>query len=400
MFLFFTRKKLHFRVISAAVAVLFLFSFCACLAKTKKEIIESKIHQIKSKRQQIEVKKQSLRKQLRGLNEKENFLSDQLAGTRRKLKKTNDDIEYVKSELVLNRLQLKQIKNKILDLDQNLSAEKTLLSGRLRDIYETREIDYLSILFGANDFADFINRADFLRIIVNNDLYLISRIQDVQRQKNEEKVNYQKKIQEKILLKSRLDSKEYELKSVETTRKNLLWDVIEQRKSVRGYIVELEHTTRELEAQLEELIRAQSRLSEQKNPSLRYSASGRFTWPTASRYITSSFGWRSHPIYGRLKFHTGIDIAASYGSSICAACDGVVIYSGYYGGYGYTVIINHGSGYSSLYAHCSSLYARYGQKVAQGQKIAAVGSTGTSTGPHLHFEIRQEGVPVNPRSKM
>jgi len=389
------------RTASSIFLILTLSLNCFCFAANPKvKVLESKIQQ---KAQILESKKQNLRslkKKLRTLNYKEDFLSDQLANTQNKLKKTGDEVESVKTQIVSNRSQLQQIKEKLDELDQNLNLQKNSISNRLRDIYETREINYLSILFGSDNFSDLINRIDFLRTLVDNDLAIISGIKDVQRLKTIEKVKYEQKIQKKIELKQALNSKENELKNIETTRKGLLWEVTQERKSVGNYVVELEHTTKELEAQLEALIREKQRLNIKNKVTSAYSASGSFTWPTKSRYITSSFGWRTHPIYGRLKFHTGLDIAASWGSAIYATCSGVVIYAGWYGGYGNAVIIDHGGGYSSLYGHCSSISVRQGQKVSTGEKIAAVGSTGQSTGPHLHFEIRQNGTPVNPRSKI
>jgi murein DD-endopeptidase MepM/ murein hydrolase activator NlpD len=114
--------------------------------------------------------------------------------------------------------------------------------------------------------------------------------------------------------------------------------------------------------------------------------------------ITSGFGWRRHPILGYSRFHAGIDFGASYGSTIRAADSGTVIFAGWYGGYGYTVVINHGGSIATLYGHTSKLYVREGQTVQQGEAIAAVGSTGLSTGPHLHFEVRKNGEPVDPAS--
>jgi murein DD-endopeptidase MepM/ murein hydrolase activator NlpD len=112
--------------------------------------------------------------------------------------------------------------------------------------------------------------------------------------------------------------------------------------------------------------------------------------------ITSGFGWRLHPILGESRFHSGIDFAAEYGSMIRAADRGIVIFAGWYGGYGYAVVINHGGGIATLYGHTSKLYVAEGQSVQRGEAIAAVGSTGLSTGPHLHFEVRKDGEPVDP----
>ncbi|MCL2503339.1 MAG: M23 family metallopeptidase [Coriobacteriia bacterium] len=122
-------------------------------------------------------------------------------------------------------------------------------------------------------------------------------------------------------------------------------------------------------------------------------------WPVpSSRRVTSYFGYRTHPIFGDRRLHTGLDIGASQGSVIVAAGSGTVIYTGYRGGYGNTVMIDHGNGVVSLYAHQAngSIMVQTGQKVASGEQIGKVGSTGNSTGPHLHFEVRVNGTPKNP----
>ena len=123
--------------------------------------------------------------------------------------------------------------------------------------------------------------------------------------------------------------------------------------------------------------------------------SGHMLMPLAGT-VTSEFGWRSHPIYGSARFHSGIDIGGDYGQSISAADAGTVSYAGWISGYGNTVIIDHGGGISTLYGHNQSLAVSVGQSVAQGETIAYCGSTGNSTGPHCHFEVRVNGEPVNP----
>jgi murein DD-endopeptidase MepM/ murein hydrolase activator NlpD len=122
---------------------------------------------------------------------------------------------------------------------------------------------------------------------------------------------------------------------------------------------------------------------------------GNFLRPVGGR-ITSGFGYRVHPILKVRKFHTGVDIGAASGTPIKAAADGIIIHAARWGGYGNCIIIDHGQGTATLYAHCSRLAASRGQAVNQGQVIGYVGSTGLSTGPHLHFEVRRNGTPVNP----
>ncbi|MBV9737730.1 MAG: M23 family metallopeptidase, partial [Candidatus Eremiobacteraeota bacterium] len=128
-------------------------------------------------------------------------------------------------------------------------------------------------------------------------------------------------------------------------------------------------------------------------------SSGYLQWPVRGP-ITSPFGWRIHPISGVRSFHEGLDIGVASGTPIGAAEAGRVIYAGWYGGYGNYISIDHGGGVSTGYAHCSAIYVSVGQDVRQGQTIGAVGSTGYSTGPHLHFEVRINGKPVDPLTRL
>ncbi len=128
------------------------------------------------------------------------------------------------------------------------------------------------------------------------------------------------------------------------------------------------------------------------------SASG-FQWPINAR-VTSEFGWRVHPIFGTKRLHSGIDLGAGSGTPIAAAAGGTVIFAGVKGGYGNTVVISHGNGVSTLYAHQSKIGVSNGQQVGRGEIVGYVGSTGNSTGPHLHLEVRVNGAAVNPRGYM
>lgn len=118
-------------------------------------------------------------------------------------------------------------------------------------------------------------------------------------------------------------------------------------------------------------------------------------WPLSGE-VTTAYGWSTHPIFGTQKYHSGMDIAGEYGVSIVAGDGGVVIYAGWISGYGNTVIIGHGRKIATLYAHNDSIAVEEGQKIIQGEKIASCGSTGYSTGPHCHFEVREDGAVVDP----
>jgi murein DD-endopeptidase MepM/ murein hydrolase activator NlpD len=167
----------------------------------------------------------------------------------------------------------------------------------------------------------------------------------------------------------------------------LLAQVQARRTEYQKRINALERESASVEAELRR---------RQAGQAIKPSGKGVFVPPTASAQITSAYGWRVHPIYGDRRLHAGIDLRASTGSTVLAAGGGTVAFAGWRSGYGNTVIVDHGGATATLYAHNSVISVSVGQTVTRGQKIAAAGSTGNSTGPHVHFEVRVNGTPVDP----
>jgi murein DD-endopeptidase MepM/ murein hydrolase activator NlpD len=182
-----------------------------------------------------------------------------------------------------------------------------------------------------------------------------------------------------------------------------------QRSNIEAAAVAQQNTIDRLRSDRKALEQAEDRLSEDSRRLSQIiiakvqpysglvlpSGSGQLMYPTIGP-VTSNFGWRTHPILGTERFHSGIDFGADSGSLVYASAQGRVIYADWYGGYGNAVIIDHGNGMTTLYGHCSELYVKDGDVVQKGQPISAVGSTGFSTGPHLHFELRANGEPTDP----
>lgn len=300
---------------------------------------------------------------------------------------------------------INKLQDNIINLEVDKAKKQELLGKRLRGMYKSDMYgNIFAFLLESEGLGDFLSRIDGLGRIIKNDKTLISEVEEAQRdlELSENKLN-----EERTLMKEQVESlnsskevlvqekKKYEdalneLKAIENekiTKKNNLSS--EERK-LHDQILALEESNDELQKDIEDFLNSVNNGSSGSE-----TQGGGFIRPVSDR-ITSHFGYRTHPVTGQQKLHTGTDFGSSYGTPVKASKGGKVVLSGTYGGYGNTVIIDHGGGIQTLYAHNSSLIVKSGQTVKQGDVISKVGSTGVSTGPHLHFEVRVNGTPQNP----
>ena len=283
----------------------------------------------------------------------------------------------------LNELEeaIAQNEDKLIVLEEDLRAaeekvetQTTNLNSRLRNMYKNGSVGFLDVLLNSGSFSEFLTNLDMVELIYSSDKDVLDDLQAAYDEVEEKKT-------------------EVETLQAELNESN---EVVEAEKA------EIAASNEETEKMLDELQADADRMTQTiiNNGSSSSNSSylgGQMAWPVpSSSYISSPFGYRIHPIYGYSKLHTGMDIGASSGSAIVAANAGTVISSGWNGGYGKCIVVDHGGGVTTLYAHCSALYVSVGQSVTRGQQIAAVGSTGNSTGPHCHFEVRINGSYVNP----
>ena len=315
---------------------------------------------------------------------------------------------------------------KLAEVTQELNEKHAVLEKRVRDIYINGQISYLDVLFGAQDFGDFLTRMDLLKRVIIRDSELVADVLAYQTQIKEvgKQLEADKRIQTELAAKAE-EAKDIKLEKA--AKQQALIDLMQNDKDVydRQYdemmassaevqrlILEKEEERRR-QAEAAEAARRQAELEAQRQAAAQSgnvevvdfgddgggytmpSYGGSMIWPLSGP-ITSEFGWRTHPIFGSARFHSGLDIGGDYGLPVCAAQSGVVIEAGWIGGYGNAVMIDHGGGIVTLYGHNESFAVGVGQQVSQGQVIAYCGSTGNSTGPHCHFEVRVNGEPVSP----
>lgn len=272
---------------------------------------------------------------------------------------------------------------------QDLEDRQIAWGKRAKAIYEEGQLSYFELLFQAVSLEDFVTRLDYFAALVDNDSQLL---QDIQREK-EQVTRKTRELEEKqgqaVQLEAQADAAKKDLDQAKTDQLVVLDKNKKEQEAMFEYIVRLESEANIWNEKIRQLQGTRS-----GSASVNGSVS---TWPLPGyNRITSPYGWRMHPTRHQQSLHTGTDISAPTGAQIVAAGDGVVIVAGWNDAYGNMVIIDHGKGISTLYGHQSALNVTEGQSVQGGQVIGYVGSTGWSTGPHLHFEVRENGDSTDP----
>lgn len=322
--------------------------------------------------EQVSVQLKAIQAELDAANARLTAIQKEQAETNRKIQETVAAIQEAQ-----NRLQLRQ----------------RILNQRVRSIYIHGQLSYLEVIVGSKSFSDFANRLELLRRIIHSDYDLILEIQNQKAQIEQKKVQLDQE-------KARLDALAEEAQKEQDTiaqKKAEQQKVLDQAKGHKAAAEQMEQDLIERSNQVQALI--QERMRQRENSSSGDDSytqgSGVMSWP-CNGVITSPYGYRVHPIFGTTIYHSGMDIGVDYGTPIHAADSGTVIYSGWISGYGNAVIIDHGNGVQTLYGHNQSLNVSEGESVSKGSVIAYAGSTGNSTGPHCHFEVRVNGEPADP----
>ena len=332
------------------------------------------------KAEQAQKKKNEIESRIEGLSEEKRAV-DEAADEATKAYKD------VKKELDATEERIDENEDKLKVLNKDFAVKRDQLAKRVRDIYINGQINYLDVLFGAKDFQDFFTRMDLLKRVIQQDYDLVQVVfaEKTAIETSQKELEKDKTAKEKLVASAADRKKEAEKKQA---AKQAIIDKMETDRATQERII---NENLAASKEVEQMIR-NSRY-QPASPAL--SGGGALNWPLGGP-ITSPFGWRVHPITGASRFHSGIDIGGDYGDTIHAAGAGIVSYAGWISGYGYAVIIDHGGGISTLYGHNQALLVSEGQSVSQGQAIAECGSTGNSTGPHCHFEVRVDGEPVDP----
>lgn len=343
------------------------------------------------KQQNIQNQKDQAQGKLNKLTYTSDKMKDQLAQLETQISSAQAALEQKKVAYIQAQNQVTLAQQELERKEKELEDRRTALGKRARGIYENGQINQLELLFQSSDLGDFISRMEYLSKLVENDRQLLAGIEAQKLQINEKKNALQGKRDQAKKLEGEAAAVKAELEGKKSQQKQAL---DQNLKAQQEAFEELDRLEAESKALAEKIRKLQAAQSGKGSGSLNGTIS---VWPLPGHYeISSPFGWRTHPITGKRSLHTGTDIVASTGTTIYAAGAGVVIVAGWNTAYGNMTIIDHGSGISTLYGHQSRLDVSEGQTVEANQAIGAVGSTGWSTGAHLHFEVRVGGNPTDP----
>lgn len=306
------------------------------------------------------------------------------------------ETQIVSAQRLLNQKQVAYnlVQNQVLSAQKELNQKQkeleerqSALGNRARAIYESGQVSYLELLFQATNLSDFVTRMEYFNKLIDNDHQILKDIKFQKEQIAQKTLELQKKRDQAAELKAQAATVSSNLEKTKTQQRIALDQNLKNQAIQADYVQRLEA---EANAMTDKIRKLQAGRKGGVSGSIT-------TWPLPGNYeISDPFGWRIHPITHQKSLHTGTDIVAPAGTKVHAAGTGVVIMAGWNTAYGNMIIIDHGSGISSLYGHQSKLNVTEGQSVEAGQVIGYVGSTGWSTGPHLHFEIREGGNPTDP----
>ncbi|HBD64353.1 MAG TPA: peptidase M23 [Clostridiales bacterium] len=363
------RKSVAFILIIMSVLSIFPVAAGGSIAdlQNKQKKIENQIKEIREKAAALKGEQKSIQQEI-----------DALDGEMRALGLEVESYELQKQEI---SMKIEESKQKIQELTEEIDKNNELLEKRLRVMYMNGTAGYIEIILKAEDLVDALTRMDMIQLIVESDVQLLKSINEQKTEVEEMKAEQEVKRMELTAVINNLNAKQNEVTIASRSKEVYMSSLKSNLAEIQRQEAAMEEQSKQIE---KDILAAQRAVAY---------VGGEMEWPAPGNYtITSNFGGRADPITGVWSSHGGTDIRAPYGAPIIAANSGVVIFAGWHYSYGNYVIIDHGGGIATLYGHSSKLLVSTGQEVSRGEKIALVGSTGYSTGNHLHFEARINGV--------
>ncbi len=376
-------NKRQFLCAGIISSLLFMHPFAPILADDLEDQLQDIQGQIDESRneqaswqeviEEVSIKLKAIQADLDAANARLTAIQKEQADTNRKIQETVAAIQEAQ-----NRLQQRQ----------------QILNKRVRSIYIHGQLSYLEVILGSKSFSDFANRLELLRRVIHSDYDLILDIQNQKAQIEAKKTQLEADKAHLDVLAAEAQKEQDAIAAKKAEQQRVLERARANKSAAEQLEKDLIDRSKQVQSLIQERLRQRETASSGSDESYTQ-GSGVMSWP-CNGVITSPYGYRVHPIFGTTIYHSGMDIGVDYGTPIHAADSGTVIYSGWISGYGNAVIIDHGGGVQTLYGHNQSLNVSEGESVAKGSVIAYAGSTGNSTGPHCHFEVRVNGEPADP----
>lgn len=384
------KRRLMVSVIAILVALVFILTFIASVFPVGAASLSTQLENAKNQ-------KRAAQQELSEIQNKKKTAESDKAKLDSEINDLNQQISAVSAELDRTAALLSQKETELALAQEECEKQFDSFKNRARIMYENGPSTYIEILFSSGSFSEFMSSIEIIKNLLDYD----NRILEERKAAREEIAAQKTEIE---TIKNDQETRRQTLSQMQSTLET-------KRASQSAVISQLESREETVRRQVEEQVAEEARIQSLINQALAaqkisaqsasasVSGTGTMQWPCPStNRLTSRFATRQHPIDGVTKMHNGIDIAGGYGADIIAADSGTVLFSGNSSSYGKYIVISHGGGLTTLYAHCSQLLVSAGATVSRGQTIAKVGSTGKSTGPHLHFEVSLNGSRQDPLS--
>ncbi|MCI7472324.1 MAG: peptidoglycan DD-metalloendopeptidase family protein [Clostridiales bacterium] len=384
--------------LAAVMALLMLLPMISMIISSAGAVTQSEIDALKKEQQESQAKQEALKDQLAeaeadqaAAQQKRQLLTQQLNAINAEIANIDAQISYYDGEIAQKEAERKEA-------EAREAEQYDLFCQRVRMMEEQGTVSYWSILFNAESFSDLLDRIADVDAVMAYDNEVMDQLIATREELERVQGELESARAEEQAAKEQQEAKKSEQQAKIAEAQKLLDQINADVAEVNRQLDEESAAASEIQA---EIARKQKQLEEErKQNNIVISSESGYLWPLPGYYrLSSLFGYRIHPITGKAHSHTGIDIPAAGGTSILAAKSGQVVTSAYHYSYGNYVVIDHGNGNSTLYAHMSSRAVSEGQMVSQGQVIGYVGTTGSSTGNHLHFEVRDNYTRVDPENK-
>ena len=339
----------------------------------------------------IYVNAESAENKLKANQEKQDELDDKINNLNEITEKVEEKINQANKRMEKINRESEKLKGEIKQLEKDITSNEDSLGQRLKVINNNYTLGYLKVILSSDSISDFLNNIYIVQEVVSQDKQILENLESDKSKIEEKKETLDKNKEEEKVIKDELVKDKESLEEDKAELKKLKEELVKEEEELEEKLQKIAAA----KAAASNDLASNDSTSNNSNVSKAVISNGSWPVPGYSR-VSSPFGYRIHPVLGTKKLHTGMDIPAPTGTPAVAVDSGTVIYSGVQGSYGNTVMIRHDNGLVSLYAHNSVLVVKVGDRVKKGQVVTKVGSTGRSTGPHVHFEIRVNGTPQNP----